>query len=281
MKIALRRAFAASVLNHSHDQRRASFLTVLLAGVAVAAGLTGLVLVAFPGSTARFFSWGLEPEALVTLIGGSYLASAFVFGAALPRDWHEVRGLAAGTLALTIPILVVTFMHLDVFDFDRWQAWAWVILFVASPLSFGTVLYLSRGSVDGAGPRLVWWARAVSTALAVTFFAAAVALWWDPERASRSLPLALPPLGGRILGCWISFLAFLAGWSAVRGRWHEARIPLIGLAAFMAGALGGAVRSLASLEPPGQRVGYIVALVVLLVVTAVVAARGRVAPLDD
>lgn len=46
-----------------------------------------------------------------------------------------MRGLAAGTLALTIPILVVTFTHLEVFDFARWQAWAWVFLFIASPLS--------------------------------------------------------------------------------------------------------------------------------------------------
>jgi hypothetical protein len=60
-----------------------SFLRFLLGGVAFAAGLTGLLLVVFPGSTARYFSWGLEPEPLASLIGGSYVASTLIFGFAL------------------------------------------------------------------------------------------------------------------------------------------------------------------------------------------------------
>jgi hypothetical protein len=185
-----------------------------------------------------------------------------------------VRGLAAGTLALTVPILVVTFTHLDVFDFARWQAWAWVFLFLASPLSFGSVLYLRRGRAP-AGTPLSSWARALAGVLALLFLAAAVYLWWDPELSSKALPFALPPLGGRVLGCWNSFLAFLAGWSAVHGNWDEARIPFFGLSVFALGALAGAVRNLQQLEPLRERWSYVIALLVLLIVSTALAVQGR------
>jgi hypothetical protein len=250
-----------------------AFLRLLLGGVAFAAGLTGILLLAFPGSTTRYFSWGLTPPALASLIGGSYVASMFVFGLAVRAGWREVRGLVAGTLALTLPMLVVTFVHLDVFDFGRWQAWAWVLLFAASPISFGTVLLLRRVSARVEAPRLAVWARVLAALLAVGFLAMAVALWWNPVRVSDVLPFRLPPLGGRVLGCWCSFLAFLAGWAAVRGRSDEAQVPLFGVAAFIAGALVGAARNFGDLQPSTRRLGYVLVLLVMLV-TSVVAASG-------
>src|SRR5207247_6215884 len=44
--------------------RAEPLLRILLAGVAVAAGLTGLLLLVLPGSAGRFFSWGLAPAPL-------------------------------------------------------------------------------------------------------------------------------------------------------------------------------------------------------------------------
>jgi hypothetical protein len=253
------------------------FLRLLLGGVALAAGGTGLVLLAFPGSTPHYFSWGLSPPALASLIGGSYVASLFVFGLALTREWNEVRGLVTGTLALTIPMVAVTFVHLDVFDFGRWQAWAWVLLFIGSPLSFGAVL-VRRGAGRSEGARLAAWACALAGLLALGFLTLAIALWWSPARVSTWFPFQLPPLGGGVLGCWSSFLAFLAGWAALRGRREEARIPLLGLAAFMVGALVGAARSFGDLQPSGRRLAYIFVLLVLLVIAALMAFGGSERP---
>ncbi len=253
-------------------------LRSLLGGVAFAAGLTGLALLAFPGSTPRYFSWGLSPAPLASLIGGSYVASMLVFGFALGATWQEVRGLAAGTLALTLPILAVTFIHLEAFDFARWQAWAWIILFIASPLAFGTVLLLRRRSFGIEGARLPALTRALAAVLALVFLAMAMALWWDPGRTSHLLPFDLPPLGGRVLGCWLSFLAFLAAWVAVRGRANEGRVLTLGLAAFVAGALVGAVRNLGDLQPPARRLGYLVTLVGQLLLASLLALQFRREP---
>jgi hypothetical protein len=236
------------------------WLRLLLGGVAFAAGLTGVVLLLFPDTTDRYFSWGLGPPPLTTLIGGSYVASIFVFGWAVRRPWVETRGLVVGTLALTLPMLAVTFTHLDQFDFSRWQAWAWVALFLASPLSFGSVIVLRRGIPVDAGPMSPRAHRAVAAVLVLGLGALALALWVDPVATGRILPFDLPPLGGRVLGCWCSFLAFLAGWAAVRSH-REGRLSFLALAAFAAGALIGGLRSFGDLGPPSQRTAYVAVLV--------------------
>jgi len=243
------------------------WLRLLLGGVAFAAGLTGVVLLVFPDTTDRYFSWGLGPPPLTSLIGGSYVASLFVFGWAVRRPWVETRGLVVGTLALTLPMLAVTFTHLDQFDLSRWQAWAWVALFLASPLSFGSVIALRWAIPVESGPMPPPAHRLVAALLALGLGVLAVALWVDPVATGRILPFDLPPLGGRVLGCWCSFLAFLAGWAAVRRR-REGRLSFLALAVFAAGAFVGGVRSFDDLQPPGQRTLYLVALVGLALVAA-------------
>jgi hypothetical protein len=266
----------------AEEQVAGTVLRILLAGVAFAAGLTGLFLFVWPGSTARYFSWELNPAPLASLIGGSYMASLVVFGIAAKRSWPEMRGLVAGTLALTLPMLTVTFFHLDVFDFGRLHAWAWVLLFIASPISFGTVLWIRRGTGAIDDDRLATRYRFVAGLLAAAFLLGAVALWWNPEETARLLPFGLPPFGGRVLGCWSSFLAFLAGWSAGRARVDEVRVPLFGVALFMVGAIGGALRNFGDLQPSGRRAGYVIVLGAVLVMSSFcLVATGRAAPRSE
>lgn len=258
-------SFPTSTSNHP-------ILRTLLGGVALAAGITGVVLLTSPADTGGFFSWDLEPAPLAALIGGSYLASLLVFGVALRASWVEVRGLAIGTLALTLPMLLSTFTHLGVFDFDRWQAWGWVVLFMASPLAFGMVILGLRGEAEGSGGWPAPWAMLVAGVLAVIFLAVAVLLWIDPSRVAGTLfPFDLPPFGGRVLGCWVSFLAFLAGWIATHTR-EESWIPALGLTAFSAGALVGAIVTLDDLQPAGI---YVAVLGVLTIVNWVVLTESR------
>jgi hypothetical protein len=90
---------------------------------------------------------------------------------------------------------------------------------------------------------------------------------------SNALPLRLPQLGGRFLGSWCVFLAFLAGWAAIRGRPDEARIPFVALAAFSAGAVVGALRDLSDLQPPGRRAIYVGILLAVVAATSLLALR--------
>jgi hypothetical protein len=244
--------------------RRAAFLMLV-----VAAGMVGAALVLVPGATGSFFAWGLKPIPLAAFAGGVYVGSAAVYALGLRASRREAQGLVVAASVLSVSVLTATVTHLDVFDFGRLQAWAWVALFGA----FGTVttaLAIRGPWRREPGARLPAFARALLGLAAAGLAAAAVALWIDPAAFS------LPPLGGRFAGSWAAMLAVLAAWPAVRDRLDEARLPALALVALPAGALLAALRT--SAEPR-----YIAALllivyaglIVLSVAPGAVARTGR------
>ena len=99
----------------------------------VAAGLVGAALLIVPEATGSFFAWGLEPAPLAAFAGGIYVGSAVVYATGLRSA--DARSLVAAAVVLSLSVLGATIAHLDVFDFSRLQAWAWVALFGA----FGAV----------------------------------------------------------------------------------------------------------------------------------------------
>jgi len=214
--------------------RRAAFLVL-----ALAAGLVGAALIAVPGATGRFFAWELAPPPLAAFAGGVYVGSAAVYAAALRAPWREVRGLVVAAAVLSSSVFAITLAHLDVFDFGRLQAWAWIVLFAL--FSAIMAMLAARRSHDqrpGAPPPPA--ARALLAAVAALLAPLAAALWLDPGSLSGASPIDLPPLGGRFAGSWIAMLAVLAGWAALRNTREEARYPALALVALPLGALAAA-----------------------------------------
>jgi hypothetical protein len=250
-------------------------LPALFLIVAVVAGIAGVIMLIAPASTVRYFSWPIGPPPVAATVGAFYVASALVFGlAAMREDWPGSRGLCFGVLALTIPTLASTVKHDDVFDFGRWQAIAWVTLFVATPLAYGTILFLQRGRVTGAGDRLRPWVRAVLGVLAVGYAALAAVSLFAQDASSRRAAFALVALSGRFLGCWAAFLAVLAAFAAIRDRWNEARIPLLTLAAWPAAALLAALTRYGDLDSD-RCVAYVVVVALVLAVSVALVTAGR------
>ena len=152
-----------------------------------------------------------------------YVGSAVLYAVALPRPWREVRGLVAGAVVLSVSVLIVTLTHLDQFDFDRLQAWAWVVLFAG----FSAVtlwLLVAGGEQDDAvaSEPLPGWVRSALALVSALLALLAFALWIDPTGVSDGSPFTLSPLGGRFAGSWIALLAVLTGWAAARNTKEEA-----------------------------------------------------------
>jgi hypothetical protein len=251
--------------------RRAAFLMLVLA-----AGLVGIALVAVPASSGAFFSWGLEPTPLAAFAGGVYVGSATVFAAALQAPWREVRGLVIGAVVLSISVFVITIGHLEVFDFHRLQAWAWVVLFAAFALITSALLVTAPHEEDTTPSAMLEpWARAALAVIAALLAVLAVALWVDPTGLASLSPYALPPLGGRFAGSWIAMLAVLAGWAALRNRRAEARLPALCLVALPAGAFVAALRTISELDGGARTLGYLTVLALLAALAAAVAASTR------
>ncbi len=197
----------------------------LLGGVAFAAGVVGVAMLAWPGSTGRFFSWQLAPPALAAFVGACYVASALVFGrAAASRSWPAQRGLCVAVLGLAAPTLIVTAVHRDVFDFERWQAVAWVALFATSVASFGSLVLL-RPAEPAAGPRLPAPARVVLVATGFAYGTVAVVLWTAPHAVASHGPIAAGPMGLRFVGSWAAFLALCAVRAARHADARGVRAP--------------------------------------------------------
>ena len=237
----------------SDSVRHAAFLMLVLA-----AGAVGVALLMVPDATGAFFAWGLAPASLAAFAGGVYVASAVVYAVALRAPAREAHALVVAAVVLSLSVLASTLAHLDVFDFGRLQAWAWVALFAA----FGivTLVLAVRGPWWPApGPRLPVWTRLLLGVAGSLLGGVAVALWIDPAVFS------LPPLGGRFAGSWVAMLATLAAYPALTNRRREARLPALALVALPFGALVAAART-------GADPGYVLALVVLMASGAAVLA---------
>lgn len=231
--------------------RQAAFLML-----AIAAGLVGIALLAVPDATGVFFAWGLAPAPLAAFAGGIYVASAVVYAVALRAPAREAHGLVVAAVVLSVTVLASTLAHLDVFDFGRLQAWAWVALFAG----FGivtSVLAVRGPWWPAPGPRLPSWTRLLLGVVASLLAGVALALWIDPAAFS------LPPLGGRFAGSWTAMLATLAAYPALTDRRREARLPALALVALPLGALLAAART-------DARPGYLLATVLLALAGAAV-----------
>ena len=227
---------------------------IMFGAVGVAAGLSGIALLAAPSATADYFAWGLAPAPLASLIGGFYLASSVVYLLGARAGWGVGRVLTIGILALSLPIFVATLVDLDLFDFGRLPAWTWVLLFgVFGPAALAVLAgQRDEPSGEAGGRRLGTAVRVGLLMMAVPLLALAIALWSDPVGGESYLPFEPPTLSGRVLGTWAFLLAAVAAWSALRDRVGEAWPALLALALFPVGALIAAARSFPDLEPDGR-----------------------------
>ena len=189
-----------------------------------------------------FFSWGLAPATVAALVGGCYLAAALTYGVGIRRPAAHA-GLLIGILTLSVPIFVVTLRHLDAFDFARWQAWAWVVLFAAFPVAaaIGLIIAFRRSTEIVSESRLPAWQRAVAGVIGAGLLTVAGALWWG---GPGLLPVRASAFGAELLGCWAFFVATLAGWVVLRPG-AESVPQRLGLPAFGAAGLLGLARDLA------------------------------------
>jgi hypothetical protein len=255
------------------------FQRAVYAVVAILAALTGVILVAAPGSTERLFAWALGPPAVAALTGGLFIGAGIVYAFASGRAGVAGRGFALLSIVFAGPVFGYTLLHRDLFDFGRWQALVWLVGFGLIILL--AILMLSTGawSSAGRGPMAATWARAILALLGLAGVAVATAMWVKSEGPRPWAPLELSQFAGQLFGMWFAVIGFACLWSAIRPA-EEARVFVVGVTALLAGAAVGAIRGFGGLVPADRGFflgGLAAAFVLLLLVLAFQRAGARAA----
>lgn len=192
-------------------------LRMLVAVAAVLVIVAGAQLFALADQTGRYFAWTIRPPLTAAFLGAAYWASLFllldiVFGA----TWRQARAGLFSIFAFTSLTLAVTLLHLDRFHFGASEplpmaaAWAWLVVYVATPAAFavGLVVQLWKRGPDSppSGPLPVG-LRLLFLFQTVVFAVLGVALLIAPAAAAAWWPWPLTPLTAQAVGAWLAAVA--------------------------------------------------------------------------
>lgn len=180
---------------------------------------TGLVFVAFvqlflfTEHTDRFFAWTIKSYQTAAFLGAGYLAAVALVGSAtLQRSWAAARTGVLAIAVFTAFTGIFSLVHVDRFHLfvpdatAQLAAWAWLVVYVATPFLYAIGLGIQTGlwaSPAGAQAELPSGLRTALWVQACTMFAIGTALLIYPSGVAAIWPWDLTPLTGRAVGAWM------------------------------------------------------------------------------
>src|SRR5258706_5606966 len=261
---------------------------VFFAAVGLLALRVGFVSYFFPAEVVRVIPWQVPPLH-ARFLGSIYLSAvAFVICSLLARRWNEVRVMVPMIAIWTGMLLIVSFLHLDEFDYSRLQVWIWFGAYTLYPLIAVGLSWLQRadtGHLEASAP-LPAWARFYLIAQGIVLTALGLALLVAPSAMGSVWPWKATPLLLQIYSA--PFLSYGLG-SLLMARqkvWEEVRggvmaILVFSLLAFVASLLHRKLFSFAETPDRIWFAGFGIATAMLAVLSArAFAARSGVRPAD-
>jgi hypothetical protein len=242
-----------------------------------------VILYLFPDRTEQLWAWTITPRMTPLLMGGGYLAGAYFFSrVSFTRRWHQVGWGFAATTVFTALLLVATILHWDRFNHTHVSFWAWVALYVVTPLLL-PILFLNNRRRDPGGPdardvRVPTAVRAVVAAAGAAVLVLAVVMFVFPDGGVARWPWKLSPLTDRTIAAFLSFPAVMWLCFLVDDRWSSFEILMqtVTLGLVLVGI--GALRARADFHgrPTGSVWVFAVALSGAMVLLVVLQAAMRV-----
>jgi hypothetical protein len=189
---------------------------LLLLGAGGLAIVAGPVLFLLPGQTAAYFAWTIKNILTPVFMGANYFGGIGAILAVRTNRWSVGRVLMPGILVFAVTQLLATLLHIPVFNWTHIIAWAWLFVYVSSPIAAALVIpWMERGyrQPPPKGPGLPGYYRPALQALAVIHWAVGLALFaWPLLFPSKNQANAvgwwawsLTPLTAQVVGGW--FLA--------------------------------------------------------------------------
>ena len=244
---------------------------IVLWGAGALAVVAGPVLFLFPGDTGSYFAWKIGNPLTPNFMGANYLAGAGAVWAAIINRWSVTRVIMPAIIVFGVTQLIATLLHLHILKWSHPTAWAWLIVYIVSPIGavWVTVLEERRYRPEPAGGPLV---PALATKALRTFALASavigLALFIAPTTVGDIWPWSLTPLTGRVIGGWYLSGAVLQ-WMLSRTRHVEiARVGILGTIGVTTLQLLGALLNHSHFDGPSWAVTLYVCYAALLGVVA-------------
>lgn len=189
-----------------------------------------VILFLFPGRTGALWAWTIRPTMTAMTMGAGYLAGAWFFYRVVTTGrWHEVGVGFLGTTAFTALLLLATLLHWEQFNHDHVSFWAWLALYVATPVLLPWLWVRNRATDPGvadAGGGLSRGLRLAVGAMGAVQLAFAAFMFVWPSVVAEHWPWRRTPLTARTLAAFVAFPAVTWLWFLFDERWSSFRIPL-------------------------------------------------------
>lgn len=241
--------------------------------VAPVLALAGGILFLFPGSTTELWAWTLKPIPSATTVGGGYLGGVWFFSRAVRdgRAISTVGGLAAAS-PFTALLLIETVVHWDKFNHDHPSFWAWLALYIITPILL-PVLAVSNARRGGlrtvratAAPlnRPAAVARIALGVVGASQTVAGLAWFVAPSVAIERWPWVITPLAVRTIASFMVFTGIMLFWPVVDRSWASSRFGIEAVVVGLCFTGIGAARSWSHMAGTVRQATYVGALVVVL-----------------
>ena len=187
------------------DKALSFFAKLVLVGAGGLAIVAGPVLYLFPHDTSAYFAWTIGHPLTPVYMGASYFAGIGNLLAVRADQWSLARVQIPAIIVFTFTMLAATLLHLPIFNWSHPVAWAWLAVYVISPVAAVIVfLQMERGfqSAEPGVNRLPARFSPVLQIFAVIYTVLGLVLFLFPEQASAFWPWSLTPLTARVVGGW-------------------------------------------------------------------------------
>jgi hypothetical protein len=186
---------------------------LLLLGAGGLAFIAGPILFLFPTQTTTYFAWTIKHPLTPIFMGANYLGGLGALWAFRMNRWSVVRVQMPGIFVFAITQLLATLLHIPIFNWHHPIAWAWLFVYVTSPVAtFVVYRTMEKGysPVTGNGtsfPNSYAWILRVF-AMISTIFGVGLILWpfiYTAPNAGSAVPWwawTLTPLTAHVAGGW-------------------------------------------------------------------------------
>lgn len=214
---------------------------------AIWVGVWGYLL---PEFVDKALPWTVPPLH-ARFIGSMYLSGAVLMFGSMWAPMHASFVAVVMAAVWTGMLGIVSFIHLDEFEFWRSTVWFWFFAYVSFPIAGAVLAWQLRGPPVRGRSELPGWLRTFALALGVACLSLAIVLLFATDTMVTLWPWKITPLLAQIYAGPFTSYGVGALLIAASASQRAVRWPLISMAVFGVLVLAASAIHLSLLEPFG------------------------------